>query len=79
MRKLLIAAVLAVGPAVAQQEDPFLTGDALQAEIAKSCADGCLVLNRQEAQNLTRNVASVVGEREKAAYKQGKQACWKSI
>lgn len=78
MRVAFLCAVLLATPAAIAQ-DPFLTGDALLEHVRENCAEGCLVLRREEAAALTRNVQGVVAEREKAAYQSGKHACWKSV
>lgn len=79
MRAIVLAAcACAVIPAAIAQ-DPFLTGEALQAEIARNCEEGCIVLSREEAKQLTRNVAGIVAEREAAAYRQGSLSCRNAI
>jgi hypothetical protein len=70
MKRALIAALIAAGSAVAD-ESPFLTGEALQAEIARNCAEGCVVLSPAEAAALTLSVQAMVNEREQKAFEAG--------
>lgn len=60
-------------PAVPQTEDPFLKGEALQAEIAKSCADGCVTFNRDEAEEFERQLQAVLAARQQQAFDAGVQ------
>jgi hypothetical protein len=73
MRVLVAAALLAASPAMA--EDPFLTGDALAAEVASHCAEGCVVLSRAQADALMANVNQVLQRREAEAHRAGKLSC----
>lgn len=81
MRAILVAVVagcLAVS-AVSQDEDPFLKGDALQAEIAKSCQDGCITFSREEAAEFERQLQAVLAAKQRDAFDSGvrhqRQAC----
>jgi hypothetical protein len=78
MRRLLIATVLVVSGAVAQ-DDPFKQGDALQAEVSTDCKEGCVVLNRQQASELERQFEVILARKMKEAFDAGvayqKQAC----
>lgn len=60
--------------AIAQDEDPFLKGDALQAEILKSCADGCVTFNRQEADTFQGQLESLIARKQAEAFQAGIQA-----
>jgi hypothetical protein len=72
MKRALIAALIAAGSAVAD-ESPFLTGEALQAEVARNCADGCVVLSPTEAAALTLSIQAMVQEREQRAFEAGRK------
>jgi hypothetical protein len=78
MRVLLIAAALAAGVAVAN-DDPFKSGEALQAEIAKDCAEGCVVFSRQQASEFERQLGEILTSKQAEAFEAGvqyqKQAC----
>lgn len=79
MRKYLFAALLVASVAVAQDEDPFLKGPVLQAEIAKSCSEGCVTFNRQEAEKFQEQMEALIARRQKEAFLAGiesqKKAC----
>lgn len=72
MRKLLLAALIAAGSAMAE-DSPFLKGEAMAAEVAKNCADGCVVLSPAEAEALTLSIQEMVDEREQRAYDAGRK------
>jgi hypothetical protein len=74
MRKLIVAgaALLALSSTA---QAPFLTGDELAAEVAKNCADGCLVLNPQEAAGLQAAIDAMVNARAAEAYRKGSLSC----
>lgn len=78
MRTLLVAALLAAGSVVAQ-DDPFLKGDELKAAIERDCADGCITFNRQEAQEFQEQLDRLIAIRQKEAFAAGMksqaQAC----
>lgn len=74
MRPLVLIAALAVTPAAIAQ-DPFLTGDALAAEVASHCAEGCVVLSRAQADALMANVNQVLQRREADAHRAGRLSC----
>jgi len=71
MRQYLAAALIAASPAVA--DTPFLTGDALAAEVRKDCADGCVVMNRTQADAFVESVNGMLKEREDRAFEAGKK------
>lgn len=77
MRSIVLAAVLAAAPAVAQ--DPFLSGEALQAEIAKNCADGCVMFSREQAAEFEDRLGMVITNKMREAFAAGvahqKQSC----
>jgi hypothetical protein len=80
MRRYFIAATLAVSVAVAvAQDDPFKQGDDLKTQVAKECADGCIVFSRERAAEFEERLGKLIGKRELEAYKAGmeyqKQAC----
>jgi hypothetical protein len=78
MRKSLIAAFMVAGVAVAQ-DDPFKSGEALQAEIAKDCAEGCVVFSRQQASEFERQLGEILTSKQAEAFEAGvrfqKSAC----
>ena len=73
MKRFLAALALCCASVVAQ-DDPFLTGDALLEDI-KRCADGCIVMTREEAAALMQQVQAVVDQRTQQAYQAGRLAC----
>lgn len=79
MRAILLVAGSFVVSAVSEAEDPFLKGDALQAEIAKSCADGCITFSREEAAEFERQLQAVLAAKQRDAFDSGvrhqRQAC----
>lgn len=79
MRLRLLAAVAACFAMPAVSQDEFLTGEALQATIAKDCADGCITFNREEAEDFQKRLDKIVTQRTKEAFEAGvahqKQAC----
>lgn len=60
---LALILLLSVTTAVAQ-DDPFLAGDALQAEIAKSCAEGCVTFSREHAAEFEAQLKATIAQRE---------------
>lgn len=79
MRKIL-AAVMAAGVAVAvAQDDPFLKGEALQAEVLKSCAEGCITFSREEAADFQAGLDKLIAAKQREAFEAGArwqaQAC----
>lgn len=72
MKRALSALALCCAPVIAQ--DPFLTGEALKEDI-KRCADGCIVMTREEAAALMQQVNLMVQEQAQRAYQAGKLAC----
>jgi hypothetical protein len=73
MRRLFVAAFLAAGVAVAVAQDAFLKGDELAAEIAKSCADGCVTFSREEADLFQQQIEAFVQQKAQEAYELGKR------
>jgi len=71
MRLALIAA-LAASTVTAQ--DVFLTGDALQQDIAR-CVGGCIVFDRQEAENLERGIQALMMQAFQAGKQEGGSGC----
>jgi hypothetical protein len=71
MRFVVALAILLAGSVLAQ--DSFLKGDALQAEIAKSCADGCVTFNREEADLFQQQIEAFVQQKAQEAYELGKR------
>jgi hypothetical protein len=70
-----IAAILAAGVAVAlAQDDPFLKGPELAAEIAKSCKDGCVTFSHEEAEVFKAEMDRLLGEARKRGFADGVQA-----
>lgn len=78
MRPFLIAAMLAAGTVLAQ-DDPYKSGDDLQAVIAAKCSDGCVVFSRKEAKELEDQLGEILTRRQKEAFERGvkyqAQAC----
>jgi hypothetical protein len=77
-RAILLAALLAAGPAMAQ-DTPFLKDAALNAEVARNCADGCLVLSPAEAEALMAQVQAMVLQREQRAFQAGAKSCRNAV
>jgi hypothetical protein len=80
MKRFLIcfAVPIAMG-AHADDPSPFKSGDELAAEVQRNCADGCLVLNRQEAAQLMEQVNAMLAERTQRAYTQGARSCRNAV
>jgi hypothetical protein len=74
MHRIFVAAILAAGVAVAVAQDAFLKGDDLAAEIAKSCADGCITFNHEEAENFKQQLDMLIGQKQKEAFAAGMAA-----
>lgn len=70
MRRLLLAAVIAAGPALAEPSE-FLKGAELQAEVAKLCADGCIVFSAAEIEALKANIAAHIRAQQDAIFAAG--------
>jgi hypothetical protein len=80
MRRFLICFAVPMAVAGAHADDsPFKEGDALTAEVQRNCADGCLVLNRQEAAQLMEQVNAMLAERTQRAYTQGARSCRNAV
>jgi hypothetical protein len=78
MRALVCATCLVAGLAVAQ-DDPFMKGDTLRENVAKRCADGCVVWTREEAAQFDEEFDVIVKRIRAEAFRAGmeaqKQAC----
>jgi hypothetical protein len=78
MRRVLLAACLAASVAVAN-DDPFLKGDELKADIAKKCGDGCVTWSRVDAAAFEEELDMIVKRVRSEAFQAGmaaqKQAC----
>ena len=78
MRLVLVAALLAAGSVVAQ-DDPFLKGDELKAAVERDCSEGCVTFNHQEAQVFQEQIEALIARKQKEAFEAGvnyqKQAC----
>jgi hypothetical protein len=77
MKSVLLAALLAAGPAVAQNQ--FLQGEDLQKEVARNCAYGCVVLSPEEVAQIqafmTAAMHSMAQEVYEAAKQEAAQSC----
>jgi hypothetical protein len=75
MKRLFAAlcAVCFVASATPQGEDEFLKGEALQAEIAKSCANGCITFNHEEAAAFQDALERLLAQKQKEAYQAGQR------
>lgn len=75
MRKLALFLILllACAASVASADDPFLSGEALSAQVAAKCAQGCVVFNREEAAEMERQVNAILARRQQEAFKAGVQ------
>jgi hypothetical protein len=75
MRFVVALAILLASSVLAQ--DSFLKGDALQAEIAKSCADGCVTFNREEAEAfqeaMDKIIQKALAQKEQEGFERGRQ------
>lgn len=78
MKRLLLAALIAAGPAMAD-ESPFLQGDDLAEKVAKECQDGCWVVTREGLASLQKSLDELFYRRQKEAYESGKQSCRNAI
>lgn len=79
MRLPLLAALAVCAALPVSSQDHFLTGEALQAEVAKSCAGGCITFSREEAAKFEEQLQEILARKQLEAFKQGveyqKQAC----
>jgi hypothetical protein len=73
MKRFLVFVALAAGVATADDESPFLKGEALSAEIARNCADGCVVLSPAEAAALQEGVAALIARKQQEAFDAGRK------
>jgi hypothetical protein len=78
MRRLLLAACLVAGVAIAN-DDPFLKGEALKADISRKCAEGCVAFTREDAATFRADFEEIVKRARTEAFQAGmaaqKQAC----
>ena len=83
MKRLILLAVFVCGAAGADDPSPFLSGDALNAEVARNCKEGCVVMNPQEVAQLTQAVNLLVVQREQrgfaAGFGKGSKSCRNAI
>jgi hypothetical protein len=80
MKRILIVLVCLVAwAAQADDPSPFLSGEALAAEVARNCSEGCVVMNAQEVEMLTQSVNAMLAERSQRAYKQGALSCRNAV
>jgi hypothetical protein len=79
MRLPLLAALAVCAALPVSSQDHFLTGDALQAEITKSCGEGCVTFSRKEAEAFNEQLQDILMRKQQEAFKEGvefqKQAC----
>jgi hypothetical protein len=79
MRLPILAAIAVCVALPVSSQDQFLTGEALQAEIAKSCSEGCVTFNRQEAHEFEGQLQEILMQKQAEAFEAGmqyqKQAC----
>lgn len=73
MKRILTALAFLMFWGAQADESPFLKDAALAAEVAKSCAEGCVVLSPAEAAALTLSIQSMVNEREQRAFEAGRK------
>ena len=73
MRPLVAVVLLATTVAVAQ-DDPFIKGPELAAEIAKSCKDGCVTFSHEESEVFKAEMDRLLGEARKRGFADGVQA-----
>lgn len=73
MRRFLIAAIFAAGTATAD-ESLFPKGAELAAQVAKDCAEGCMVLNREQADAMSAELNKIIARKMNEAYQAGKAA-----
>jgi hypothetical protein len=84
MKRIVVLAVVLFSAGVsADDPSPFLTGDALTAEVARNCAEGCVVMSPQEVALLTQSVNAMLAQREQRAFAsgfgQGSKSCRNAI
>lgn len=73
MKRFLAAALLFAAPVIAQ--DPFLTGDALDAAVKEQCAAGCIVFTREDAARLEAAIKSFAQQAYSAGIQAGRESC----
>jgi hypothetical protein len=82
MRRAVFAILLAAG-VVRADPAQYLQGDALQAEVSKSCAGGCIVFAPAEIEAIQAQFNAELQRRTKAAFeagmKQGNLSCRNAI
>lgn len=72
---VLLLAVFGIKADAQTEDDIYLMGDALQAEIAKNCQKGCITLNREEAAQVKASMSANITK----AYNLGLKACRKEL
>lgn len=73
MKVIVVAAVLAAGVAVS--EEFFIKGDAMRQRVEEQCAQGCLILNPQQAAQLDQYIQAAVRKAHAAGVKEGAATC----
>ena len=75
MRPFILCVVLAcIAVPVVIAQDPFTTGDDLQATVARECAEGCIVFSRQRAADFEQQLELILTARMQQAYDAGVRA-----
>jgi hypothetical protein len=74
MKRYLCAALLCASVSSIAQ-DPFLTGDALGAAVKEQCANGCVVLTREDAAFIDLQIQAIRAQ----AFEQGSKSCRNAI
>lgn len=69
--RIAVWLVLLVCAGAVAADTPYLTGDALQAEIATNCSGGCVTFNQQEAQEFADGIERMMQQREDEAFQRG--------
>lgn len=72
MKRLLLLAVLFAASVLAQ-DSPFLKDEALTAEVAANCAQGCIVFSPEKAAAFVAEVNAELDRRTQAAFEEGKR------
>lgn len=78
MRRLALILAATAAASVAA-DSPYLTGDALQADIARKCAAGCVTFSQDEAAAYEQGMGAILEQRTREAFEAGvrwqMQAC----
>ena len=72
MKRILLLAAIAASSVVAQ-DSPFLKDEALAAEVAANCAQGCVVLSQEKAAAFMEAVNAELARRNLAAFEEGRR------